>query len=201
MPFVDVFCETGAFDLDQSRRILSAARKLGFPVKIHADEFDNLGGASLAAQLGAVSADHLVATSPGDIAALAASDTVCVALPCTPFGLAEQHYTPARAILDAGGLLAIATDLNPGTAWCESMQFALALACRYMRLTPAQAIAAATINAAAAIGRADRIGSLSVGKQADLLILKVSDYRQLGYRFGTNLVDAVVKKGVLYTVA
>jgi len=200
LPFVDVFCETGAFDLGQSRRILEAARSLGFPLKIHADEFDNLGGASLAVDLEAISADHLVATSSQDIAALASSDTVAVALPCTPFGLAETRYTPAQAILGAGGLLSIATDLNPGTAWCESMQFAIALACRYMRLTPAQAIAAATINAAAAIGRADKIGSLEPGKQADLLVLKVADYRHLGYRFGTNLVQTVIKKGQIYPV-
>ncbi len=198
MPFVDVFCETGAFSLAQSRLILSKARELGFPLKIHADEFDNLGGASLAAELGAVSADHLVKTSQEDIQALAHSDTVAVSLPCTPFGLADPHYTPARAILEAGGLLAIATDINPGTAWCESMQFAIALACRYLRLTPAQAIAAATINAAAAIARADRIGSLEVGKQADLLVLSVPDYRHLGYRFGINLVQTVIKKGRAY---
>jgi imidazolonepropionase len=200
MPFVDVFCETGAFTLEQSAKILTRASELGFPLKIHADEFDNLGGAKLAAELGAVSADHLVKTSAEDIQALARSNTVAVALPCTPFGLAERDYTPAQAILDAGGLLAIATDLNPGTAWCENMQFALALACRYMRLTPAQAIAAATINAAAAIGRADRLGSLEPGKQADLLILSAPDYRHLGYRFGINLVQTVIKKGHIYPV-
>jgi imidazolonepropionase len=200
LPFVDVFCEEGAFDLEQSRRILEAAKRLGFPLKIHADEFGNLGGASLAAELGAVSADHLVKTSAEDIRALAASDTVAVGLPGTPFGLGEHEYTPAQAILEAGGLLAIASDLNPGTAWGESMQFAIALACRYMRLTPAQAIAAATINAAAAIGRAERLGSLEVGKQADLLILSVADYRHLGYRFGTNLVQTVVKRGRVYPV-
>jgi imidazolonepropionase len=198
LPFVDVFCETGAFDLTQSRQILAAAQALGFPLKIHADEFDNLGGASLAASLRAISADHLVKTSPADIQALAQSDTVAVALPCTPFGLAEAHYTPAREILAAGGLLALATDLNPGTAWCGDMQFAIALACRYMRLAPAQAIAAATINAAAAIGRADRLGSLEPGKQADLIILSVPDYRHLGYRFGPNLVETVIKKGQVY---
>jgi imidazolonepropionase len=198
LPFVDVFCETGAFSLEQSRAILGKARELGFPLKIHADEFDNLGGTSLAVKLGAASADHLVATSREDIDAIAQSDTVAVALPCTPFGLAEEHYTPAREILAAGGILAIATDLNPGTAWCESMQFVLALACRYLRLTPAQAICAGTINSAAAIGRADKIGSLEVGKQADLLILSVADYRHLGYRFGTNLVQTVIKKGQVY---
>jgi imidazolonepropionase len=200
MPFVDVFCETGAFTLEQSAEILGQAKALGFPLKIHADEFDNLGGAKLAAELGAVSADHLVKTSMEDIQALAGSDTVAVALPCTPFGLAEREYTPAQAILDAGGLLAIATDLNPGTAWCENMQFALALACRYMRLTPAQAIAAATINAAAAISRSERLGSLEPGKQADLLILSAPDYRHLGYRFGVNLVQTVIKKGHIYPV-
>lgn len=195
LPFVDVFCETGAFTLVQSRRILETAIRLGFPVKIHADEFDNLGGASLAAELGAASADHLVKTSREDIIALAKGNTVAVALPCTPFGLAEQHYTPAKDILAAGGLLAVASDLNPGTAWCGNMQFLIALACRYLKLTPAQAIAAATINAAAAIQRADRIGSLEVGKQADILVLSVSDYRHLGYQFGTNLVNTVIKRG------
>lgn len=198
MPFVDVFCETGAFDLEQSRRVLERASALGFPIKIHADEFDNLGGASLAAELNAVSADHLVKTSAQDIEALARSNTVAVALPCTPFGLSEPDYTPAQAILEAGGILAIASDLNPGTAWCENMQFALALACRYLRLTPAQAIAAATINGAAAINRAERVGSLEVGKQADMLILSVPDYKHLGYRFGINLVETVIKKGHIY---
>jgi imidazolonepropionase len=152
----------------------------------------------MAAQLGAVSADHLVATTLGDIKALCQSNTAAVALPCTPFGLSENHYTPAKEILKSGGLLAIATDLNPGTAWCESMQFAMALACRYMGLTPAQAIAAGTINAAAAIDRNDLIGSIEPGKQADLLVLSVSDYRHLGYRFGINLVGKVIKKGKIY---
>jgi imidazolonepropionase len=200
LPFVDVFCERGAFDLAQSRRILTAAKRLGFPLKIHADEFENLGGAALAAELGAASADHLVRTSGADIKALAATDTVAVSLPATPFGLNEPDYTPAKQILEAGGLLALASDINPGTAWGESMQFILALACRKLGLTPAQAIAAATINAAAAIDRADEIGSLDVGKQADLLILSVSDYRHLGYRFGTNLVAYVLKAGRVYPV-
>lgn len=198
LPYVDVFCERGVFDLTQSRQILERAISLGFPAKIHADEFENLGGASLAAELGAVSADHLVVTSDEDILALGNSDTVAVGLPCTPFGLGESDYTPAKKILAADGVLAIATDINPGTAWCETMQFAIALACRYMKLTPAQAIAAATINAAAAIGQENRIGSIEPGKQADLIILNVPDYRQLGYRFGSNLVEAVIKKGKFY---
>ena len=200
LPFVDVFCENKAFNLTQSRQILSTAKELGFPLKIHADEFDNLGGASLAVELGAASADHLVVTSDVDIEALANSDTVAVSLPCTPFGLAECHYTPARKIIDAGGILALATDCNPGTTWNESMQFVIALACRAMKLTPAEAIAASTINSAHAIRRADRVGSLEVGKQADVLILSVPDYRHLGYRYGTNLVKQVVKRGRVYSV-
>ncbi len=195
LPFVDVFCEEGAFSLDQSRTILESGKKLGFPLKIHADEFEGLGGTGLAVSMGAVSADHLVQTPPEDIDALGNGDTVAVALPCTPFGLAEREFTPAGDIIAADGILAIATDLNPGTAWCESMQMAIALATRYMSITPGQAIAAATINAAAAIGLADRVGSLEAGKQADMILLDIPDYRHLGYRFGTNLVSKVVKRG------
>ena len=200
LPFVDVFCESQAFDLNQSRQILTKAGSLGFPLKIHADEFDNLGGASLAVELGAASADHLVKTSDADMAALGKSDTVAVALPCTPFGLAEKDYTPAHKLIEADAILALATDCNPGTSWNESMQFSIALACRYMGLTPAQAIAASTINSAHAIRRSDTIGSLEAGKQADLLILSVPDYRHLGYRYGTNLVKQVIKHGRVYSV-
>ena len=200
LPFVDVFCETKAFDLNQSRQILTQAASLGFPLKIHADEFDNLGGASLAVELGAASADHLVRTSDADIAALGKSDTVAVSLPCTPFGLAEKDYTPAHKLIEGDAILALATDCNPGTSWNESMQFVIALAGRAMKLTPAQAIAAATINSAHAIRRSDLIGSIEVGKQADLLILSVPDYRHLGYRYGTNLVRQVIKRGRVYSV-
>jgi imidazolonepropionase len=195
MPFCDVFCEDGAFDLAQSRRILEAAQALGFPLKIHVDEFAALGGTKLAVALGATSADHLVTTPPEDIALLGASNTVAVSLPCTPFGLGRHDYTPARAILEAGGVLALATDCNPGTAWNESMPFVIALACRYLQLTPKQALAAATLNAAFAVGLGDRVGSLTPGYAADLLVLDVSDYRHLGYRFGTNPVALVVKAG------
>ncbi len=120
---------------------------------------------------------------------------MAVGLPGTPFGLAEPEYTPAKKILAAGGILALATDLNPGTSWCESMQMVIALACRYMGLTQAQALAAATVNSAQAIGRLEDIGTLEPGKQADLLVLDTNDYRQLGYRYGTNLVRSVVKRG------
>ena len=200
LPFVDVFCEKGAFDLAQSRQVLEKARELDFPLKIHADEFENLGGVTLAAELGAASADHLVKTSDADIQAIGASNTVAVSLPGTPFGLNELEFTPAKKILDAGGILALATDINPGTSWCESMQFIIALACRKMGLTPSQAIAAATINAAAAINCADKVGSIEVGKDADLLILSVEDFHHLGYRFGTNLVAMVIKGGTISLV-
>lgn len=195
MPFVDVFCEEGVFDVAQTRRILEAAQAHGMPLKVHADEFVGLGGTRLAVELGATSADHLVTTPPEDIAALGRGQTVAVALPGTPFGLGYKEYTPAQAILAAGGALALATDCNPGTCWCESMPFIMALASRAMRLTPAQALAAATINAAFAIGRGAVVGSLEPGKQADLLILEVPDYRHLCYRFGSNLVRTVIKKG------
>jgi imidazolonepropionase len=146
-------------------------------------------------ELGATSADHLVRTAGEEIQVLGGSNTVAVALPCTPFGLGHSEHAPAGEILRAGGLLALASDLNPGTAWCESVQFVIALACRALRLTPAQAVAAATINAAAAVSRQDRLGSLEPGKQADLIVLDTPDYRHLGYRFGTNLVQTVVKAG------
>ena len=193
--FCDVFCEVGAFSLEQTRRILEAARQHGLALKVHVDEFEPLGGARLAAELGAASADHVVVTPDADIEAVGQSDTVAVALPPTPFGLAHTQYTPARKFLDAGAALAIATDCNPGTGWCENMQFVMALATRYMRLTPAQALAAATINAAYAIRRGDRVGSLEPGKQGDAVIWQVPTYPHLSYRFGTNMVQTVIKRG------
>jgi imidazolonepropionase len=197
--FCDVFCEEGVFSVGQSRRILERARELGFGLKVHVDEFKPLGGTRLAVELGAVSADHLVCTPVDEIEALAGSNTIAVSLPGTPFGLGHHEYTPARQIIEAGGALALATDLNPGTCYCESMQFIIALACRYMRLTPAEAIAAATLNAAYALGLGDRVGSLETGKKADILVLDIPNYRHLGYHFGVNLVERVIKSGqVLY---
>jgi imidazolonepropionase len=193
--FCDVFCEEGAFSLDQSRRILEAARALGLGLKIHVDEFQALGGTRLAVELGATSADHLVCTPPDEIELLAQSDTIAVALPGTPFGLGQNEYTPARAIIAAGGALALATDCNPGTCWCESMQFMIALACRYMAMTPAEAISAATINAAHALGLGHEVGSLEPGKRADLILVAAPSYAHLAYRFGTNLVQSVVVGG------
>jgi imidazolonepropionase len=195
--FCDVFCEEGAFSVSQSRRILERARELGFGLKVHADEFKPLGGTKLAVELGAVSADHLVCTPVEEIEALAGSDTIAVSLPGTPFGLGHHEYTPARQIIEAGGALALATDLNPGTCYCESMQFIIALACRYMLLTPAEAIAAATLNAAHALSLGDKVGSLETGKKADILVLDTPNYRHLGYHFGVNLVERVIKSGQL----
>ncbi|HET7376375.1 MAG TPA: imidazolonepropionase [Anaerolineae bacterium] len=193
--FADVFCEDGAFTLNQTRKILTRAKELGFALKIHVDEFEPLHGTRLGVELGAISVDHVVSTPADEVELLGRSSTMAIGLPGTPFGLAQKDYTPAKKILKAGGALAIATDLNPGTSWCESMQVMIALACRYMKLTQAQAIAAATINAAYAIGRGDSIGSLEIGKQADVLIMSVSDYQSIGYRYGTNLVQTVIKRG------
>ncbi|MEA3336070.1 MAG: imidazolonepropionase [Chloroflexota bacterium] len=195
--FCDVFCEVGAFDVAQSRRILETARDLGLGLKIHADEFEPLGGSTLAVELGAISADHLVCTTDEQLRVLATSDTVAVSLPGTPFGLGHDRYTRARTLIDQGAALALATDLNPGTCWGESMQFIISLACRSMQLTPAEAICATTINGAHALGLGDYLGSLEVGKQADILVLDIPDFRHLGYRFGTNLVETVIKRGAV----
>jgi imidazolonepropionase len=194
--FCDVFCEDGVFDLTQSRRILQAAAAQGYSLKLHVDEFRPIGGTSLAVELGAVSADHLVTTPEDALALLAQSETIGVALPGTPFGLGQHDFTLGRRFIDLGGALALATDLNPGTCWCESMQFIIALACRYMKLLPAEALAAATINAAHAVGLAGRVGSIEPGKLADLVILDSADYRTLGYRFGVNQAALVIKRGV-----
>lgn len=193
--FCDVFCDEGAFTLEQTRRILSAAQVLGMPPKVHADEFAHLGAARLAAELGAASADHLLHTPPEDMAAMAAADVVAVLLPGTAFGLGGLRFADARAMIAANLPVALGTDLNPGTCYCESLPLIMAIACRYMHLTPAEALVASTINAAYAIGRGADLGRLQPGYAADLLILDADDYRQLSYRFGTNLVQTVIKRG------
>jgi imidazolonepropionase len=193
--FFDVFCEEGAFSLGQTRKLLTAAQALGLGLKVHADEFSSLGGAGLAAELGAVSADHLACTPAREVERMAAAGVVGVLLPGTTFGLGQTHYADSRAMVAAGLPVALGTDLNPGTCWCESMPFIVALACRYLHLTPAEAIVAATRNAACAVGLGDRVGSLQPGSQADLVVLDLPDYRHLAYRFGTNPVGIVVKQG------
>jgi imidazolonepropionase len=197
LPFVDIFCDEGAFTVEQMRYVLDAARALGFPLKAHLDEFAALGGTPIAAALGATSVDHLVMSGAADLAALRGhSATIPTLMPATPFGLGLGHYAPARQMIDDYGLaVALGSDLNPGTCWCVSMPFAIALACRGMRLTPAEALVAATLNAAYAVGRGAQLGSLEVGKQADVLLLETPDYRHLAYRVGENLVETVVKRG------
>ena len=198
--FNDVFCERHAFTLAQSRRVLEAGLSLGLPAKIHADEFTSLGGVSLAVELNAVSADHLDVTQPDEITRLAQSNTVGVVLPAVNFNLGSVHFANARALLDAGVAVALATDINPGSAPCPSMPLVMALACRYQKLLPAEALNAATINAAYTMGLGQRVGSIEVGKQADLLIVDAPDYRHLAYQFGGNLVKAVIKRGQLIKI-
>ena len=194
--FCDVFCERGVFDVAQTRRILSAAKAHGLDLKLHVDEFEPMGGVSLAIELGAVSVDHLVRTGDEELRLLAAAETVGVVLPGTPFGLGSAHFAPARRLIDFGGAVALATDLNPGTSWCESMPLMMAIAARYMRLTPAECLTAATLNAAHALKLGRYIGALAPGYQADFLILAGDDYRDLTYHFGANPVAAVYKRGV-----
>ena len=197
--FADVFCEKGAFDVAQSRRVLEAARKEGLPLKAHVDQFTELGGLELALELGAVSVDHLDVTGAEGIARLAGSPAIAVVIPTVPFNLADAKYADARAMIDAGAAVALTTDINPGSSPCPSMPLAMAIACRYQKLTPAEALAAATVNAAHAIGLGDRIGSLEPGKQADLIVCEVPDLRYLAYEFGANPVVEIVKKGTIVT--
>jgi imidazolonepropionase len=197
LPFVDIFCDEGAFTPAQLEHVLGAARTLGFPLKAHLDEFAALGGTPAAAELGALSVDHLIASRDADLAALRDHPaTIATLMPATPFGLGLGRYAPARRMIDEYGLaVALGSDLNPGTCWCVAMPFAIALACRGMRMTPAEALVAATLNAAYAVGRGAHVGSLEAGKQADAIILNVPDYRQLAYRIGENLVETVIKRG------
>lgn len=195
--FVDVFCERDAFDVAQSRRVLDAARKLGFAMKAHVDQFTELGGLAMALAIGATSVDHLDVTGAAGIAALAKSQTIGVVIPTVNFNFGETRFANARVMLDAGAAIALTTDTNPGSAPCPSMPLAMAIACRYQKLSPAEALNASTINAACAIGAGDRIGSLEPGKQADLLVVDAADYRALAYEFGGNLVQQVIKRGKL----
>ncbi len=190
----DIFCEKGVFTIDQSRRYLQAAASLGLKPKMHADEIIPLGGAELAAELHCLSADHLLQASDEGIAALAATGTVATLLPLTAFSLREP-YARARTMIDAGCIVALATDLNPGSSFTASVPLLFALACIYMQLTPEEAVTAFTLNSAAALGRADRIGSIDPGKQGDLLLLQFPSYKFLPYHVGMNIVERVIKKG------
>jgi len=197
--FCDVFCDRGAFTPAQARRILTAARVCGLELRLHAEQLARTGGTRLAIDLHAASVDHLERVNRADIRALAGSDTVCTLLPGAVFHLGKSTYAPARALIDAGAVVALATDFNPGTAPSVSMPMVLSLACTQMRMTPAEAVAAATINAAHALRRADRLGSLEPGKQADLCAFELCDYREIPYYFGTNLCRWTLKRGqVIY---
>jgi imidazolonepropionase len=192
--FCDVFCETGVFSIDESRHLLTRARDLGLRLKLHADELTPLGGAELAAQLGAVSADHLLCVTDKGIDALAEAGTVATLLPGTAFFLGMPS-APARRLIERGVTVALASDCNPGTCPTENLPLVGAMACTQMKMLPAEAVNALTINAAAALGRSGRVGSLEPGKQADLVLYDVPDYRQIFYHFGINHVGCVIKRG------
>lgn len=195
--YCDVFCESGAYTLDQSRRVIETARGLGFGIKAHVDQFNNLGGSRLAMGSGAASIDHLDAISDSEIADLAESDTIGIVIPTENFSGGKSHYADARKMIDAGCAIALSTDYNPGSAPCPSQPMAMAIACRYQKLLPAEVLNAATINAAHAIGLGQTHGSITVGKAADLVILDCDDHRQISYEFGGNLVRTVIKNGVV----
>jgi imidazolonepropionase len=192
--FCDIFCEQGVFSVAQSRRLLAAAREAGLALKLHADEMAPLGGTELAVALEAVSADHLLSASTGAIAGLAASDTVATLLPATAFILGEP-FARAREMIDQGCAVALATDMNPGSSFTESIPLVAALAALKMKMTPEEIVTALTLNAAAAVGRADRVGSIAVGKQGDLLVLGAPSIRFIPYHTGVNIVDTVIKNG------
>jgi imidazolonepropionase len=192
--FCDVFCEQGVFDVAESDRLLRAARDHGLKLKIHAEEFTPLGGAELAARLGATSADHLLYITEAGIEALGEANTVATLLPGTAFFLGLP-YAPARPLIHQGLPVALATDCNPGSCMTENLPLIGTIACTQMKMLPAEVMTAMTLNAAAALGRSDRIGSIEVGKQADLVIFDVPDYRLLPYHFGVNHVWKVIKNG------
>jgi len=198
--FADIYCEPGAFTVAQSARYLKTAVSHGLGVKIHADQFIHSGGTRLAVELGAASADHLEHVSEEDIRFLGVSSTVATLLPGSVFHLGLKHYAPARRLIDGGAAVALATDFNPGTSPTCSMPMILSLACTQMGMSPAEAITAATINGAHAIGMGNHVGSLEYGKQADLIVLDAGDYREIPYFFGVDLVTMTVKRGeIIYS--
>ena len=198
--FCDVFCERGAFSVEQSKQILKAGKRNGLKPRIHAEQLTRTGGAQLAVKLGASSCDHLEKINRADIRALAKSNTVATLLPGCDFHLGLQQYAPARTLIDAGAIVAVATDYNPGTSPTVSMPMILSLACTQLRMTPAEAISAATINAAYSLGRSKQIGSLEAGKLADLAVFEVDDYREIPYYFGMNTCHTTFKRGqIIYS--
>jgi len=198
--YCDVFCDRGAFTVPQSRKLLTAARACGLGIRLHAEQLAHTGAARLAVELRAASADHLEQANAADIRALASSNTVATLIPGCGFHLGHHKHAPARKLIAAGAIVALATDFNPGTSPTLSMSMVLSLACAQLRMSPAEAIAAATINAAYSLNRADRIGSLEVGKFADLAAFDVADHREIPYYFGVNLCVLTMKRGkVIHT--
>ena len=193
--FCDVFCDRGAFSVAQSKRVLQAGRQWGLAPRLHAEQLSRTGAARLATLMRAASCDHLEHVNKSDIQALGKSDTVATLLPGCDFHLGLKHYAPARALIEAGAIVSLATDYNPGTSPTVSMPMILSLACTQLRMTPAEAITAATINAAYSLRREKSIGSLEVGKQADIAVFEVADYREIPYYFGVNRCWMTVKRG------
>lgn len=195
--FCDVFCDRGAFTLAQARKILMSARACGLVPRVHAEQFARTGASRLAIEVEAASVDHLDKLDSAGVRALALSNVVCTLLPGCSFHLGLAHHAPARELIEAGAIVALATDFNPGTSPTLSMPMILSLACNQLRMTPAEAIASATINAAYSLRRHDRIGSLEVGKYADLAAFDVADYREIPYYFGVNLCSLTMKRGAI----
>jgi len=193
--FCDVFCDSGAFTVEQSKRVLQAGRQWGLEPRMHAEQLSRTGAARLAILMRAASCDHLEQVNKSDITALGKSETVATLLPGCDFHLGLKQYAPARALIDAGAIVSLATDYNPGTSPTLSMPMILSLACTQLRMTPAEAIAASTINAAYALRREKTIGSLEVGKQADMAVFEVADYREIPYYFGVSHCWMTVKRG------
>lgn len=192
--YCDIFCETGVFTAEESKKILLAARQYGLEPKIHADEIDPIGGSQLAGEINAVSAEHLIVCPQEGIDSMAKGGTIACLLPATSFYLGAT-FAPARDMINAGVPVAVASDFNPGSTPNLNLQLAMNIACFKYRLTPEEVLTAATLNAAAAIGRADKVGTVEIGKQADLLIWNAPSLNYIFYRYGNNLVDTVIKKG------
>jgi imidazolonepropionase len=193
--YADIFCETSVFTVDESRRVLASARDLGLGIRIHADQLSLSGGALLAAEMGAATADHLEWIEGREMEALVRAGVTAVLLPGAVFNLGLTRYPPARDMIEAGLAVALATDFNPGSSPTPSMQMVLSLACTQMRMTPAEAITASTVNAAYSLNRGTHIGSIETGKRADIVLFDCSDYRQIPYYFGVNHATVVIKRG------
>jgi len=199
--FCDVFCDRGAFSVAESKRVLQAGRQWGLAPRMHAEQLSRTGAARLAILLRAASCDHLEQVNKNDIRALGKSDTVATLLPGCDFHLGLKKYAPARDLIDAGAIVALATDYNPGTSPTLSMPMILSLACTQLRMAPAEAITAATINGACALRRDKQVGSLEVGKQADMAVFDVADYREIPYYFGVNQCWMTIKRGCVIHAA